>query len=61
MLAGEPIMSEYVFHCQDCGKEFTRSLHMSDREKGNVTCPHCGSQKVDQVVTAFSAVTAKKS
>lgn len=54
-------MSEYVFHCEDCGKEFTRTLHMTDRERGGVTCPHCGSQRVGQVVTSFSAVTSKKS
>lgn len=54
-------MSEYVFHCEDCGKEFTRTLHMSEREKEGITCPHCGSQHVGQVVTSFSAVTSKKS
>jgi putative FmdB family regulatory protein len=58
---GKTIMSEYVFHCQDCNKEFTQSLHMADREKGGITCPHCGSKRVEQMVTAFSAVTAKKS
>lgn len=54
-------MSEYVFHCEDCGKDFTRSLHMAEHEKGGITCPHCGSLRVNQVVTAFSAVTSKKS
>lgn len=54
-------MSDYVFHCQDCKKEFTQSLHMADREKGGITCPHCGSKRVEQMVTAFSAVTSKKS
>jgi putative FmdB family regulatory protein len=54
-------MSQYVFQCQDCSKEFTQTLHMSELEKGSVTCPHCGSQRVHQLVTAFSAVTSKKS
>ena len=54
-------MSQYVFHCQDCNKEFTQSLHMSDVDKGNVNCPHCGSQRVHQLVAAFTAVTSKKS
>ncbi len=61
MLGGETAMSEYIFHCEDCQKEFTRTLHMSDREKDDVTCPHCGSKQVAQLVTAFSAVTSKKS
>jgi putative FmdB family regulatory protein len=54
-------MSQYVFQCQECNKEFTRILHMTDREKGEVTCPHCGSKHVEQLVTAFSAVTSRKS
>ncbi len=54
-------MSQYVFYCRECKKEFTQSLHMSDVESAKVKCPHCGSKRVEQLVTAFSAVTAKKS
>lgn len=54
-------MSEYVFFCEDCNKEFTRSLHMTELEKGPVTCPYCKGERVHQLVTAFSAVTSKKS
>jgi putative FmdB family regulatory protein len=54
-------MSQYVFHCQDCNKEFNQSLHMADVDKGGVKCPHCGSTRVHQLVSAFTAVTAKKS
>jgi putative FmdB family regulatory protein len=54
-------MSQYVFHCQDCNKEFTQSLHMADVEKSGVACPHCGSTRVHQLVAAFTAVTSKKS
>ena len=54
-------MSQYLFHCQDCNKEFTLNLHISEAEKGGVACPHCGGKNVGQLVTAFSAVTAKKS
>ncbi|MFP5205044.1 MAG: FmdB family zinc ribbon protein [Acidobacteriota bacterium] len=61
MLTRRAAMSEYVYHCENCNQEFTRSLHMSEHDKGGITCPHCGSQRVQQVVTAFSAVTARKS
>lgn len=54
-------MCQYVFLCQDCNKEFTRALHMAELEKGGVECPHCGSKRVTQVVTEFSAVTSRKS
>lgn len=54
-------MCQYVFLCQDCHKEFTQTLHIAELEKGGVACPHCGSKRVNQVVSEFSAVTAKKS
>jgi putative FmdB family regulatory protein len=54
-------MSQYVFHCRDCNKEFTRTLHIADHEKGEVVCPHYCGKNVEQLVTAFSAVTSKKS
>jgi putative FmdB family regulatory protein len=54
-------MCQYVFHCRDCKKEFTLNLHMSDRGSSQVACPQCGGKQVEQLVTAFSAVTGKKS
>jgi putative FmdB family regulatory protein len=54
-------MSQYVYHCQDYDKEFTQQHHISDVEKAEATCPHCGSKRVHQLVAAFSAVTSKKS
>lgn len=58
-------MSEYVYRCEDCNREFTWKQHMSEHEsehdKGEEACPHCGSRRVHQLVTAFSAVTSKKS
>jgi len=54
-------MSTYVFHCEDCKKEFTRTLHISEMEKGGVSCPHCGSKRVTQEMEDFAAVTSKKS
>ena len=53
-------MPHYVFVCQACKKEFSKILHISELEKG-VKCPECGSEKVQQQVAAFSAVTSKKS
>jgi putative FmdB family regulatory protein len=54
-------MSQYVFQCRDCEKEFTQALHLADREKAQVVCPNCGSKRVEQLISAFSAVTSKKS
>lgn len=54
-------MPEYSFLCQDCHKEFTLTLHITEMEKGGLACPHCGSRQVSQVVAQFSAVTSRKS
>jgi putative FmdB family regulatory protein len=54
-------MSNYVFLCKDCKKEFTVLLHMAEVEKAKVECPHCGSKRVHQAVAAFSAMTSRKS
>ena len=59
--SGRTAMSQYVFFCQDCKKEFTLTLHMAEAEKGGVTCPHCRGQRVIQAVAAFTAVTSRKS
>lgn len=54
-------MSNYLFHCLDCNKEFTQTLHMADVEKGEVKCPHWGGSRVSQMLASFSAVTSRKS
>jgi putative FmdB family regulatory protein len=54
-------MPHYVYHCLDCEKEFTEILHISDLNTIQLKCPHCGSEKVEQQVAAFAAVTSKKS
>jgi putative FmdB family regulatory protein len=59
--ARRDLMPHYVFLCKSCNKEFTRILPISELEKSDIKCPHCGSQKVQQQVAAFSAVTSKKS
>lgn len=57
----EVTMPHYIFSCQACKKEFSQVLHISELEKVAIKCPHCGSEKVEQKVAAFSAVTSKKS
>lgn len=54
-------MPQYTYFCQACQKEFTKVLTLAEYEKGEVTCPKCGSKKVEQRWAAFFAVTSKKS
>jgi len=54
-------MPQYEYVCQACRKPFSKVLTFAEYEKGNVKCPHCSSNKVEQKFSAFYAVTSKKS
>jgi putative FmdB family regulatory protein len=54
-------MPQYLYVCLDCHKEFTKALHIADLTTIRLQCPHCGSEKVEQQVAEFAAVTSKKS
>lgn len=54
-------MPYYVFVCLDCKQEFTENLRIADLGKGGIKCPQCGGEKTEQQVTAFAAVTSRKS
>jgi putative FmdB family regulatory protein len=52
---------DFEFLCRDCQKSFDKILALVDYEEGEVICPHCGSQSVEQRWSAFSALASKKS
>ena len=54
-------MPHYEFFCQECKKLFDKILSLVDYEEGEVLCPYCGSKKVEQRWSPFSAITSKKS
>ena len=54
-------MPQYEFLCQACQKEFSKVLTLAEYEKGEISCPDCGSKQVEQRWAAFYAVTSKKS
>ena len=54
-------MPRYEFFCNDCKRLFSTVLSLVDYEEGEVPCPHCGSQDIEQCWSAFSAITSKKS
>ena len=54
-------MPFYDYQCLKCKKKFSKILTISEHEKGNVKCPKCDSKKVEQLWSAFSAVTSRKS
>jgi len=54
-------MPVYEYACQDCGKRFEVRASLEEREKLEVRCPHCQSNKVARVFSAFYAKTSRKS
>ncbi len=54
-------MPVYDYICKDCNKTFEKIITLTEHEKETVSCPSCGSKKVEQEATAFFAVTSSKS
>lgn len=54
-------MPTYEYRCKDCGKQFERVERLFEHETNHPECPGCGSKKVEQVMSIFSAKTSKKS
>lgn len=54
-------MPTYEFACTQCGKEFSLTLTIKEREASKPVCPACGSQALEPQMTSFFAKTARKS
>jgi len=54
-------MPIYEFDCLECGREFRLVLSLREYEEKKVSCPHCKSKKVEQLVTSCEVVTSRKS
>ncbi len=54
-------MPLYEYVCKDCDQHFSKVLTLHEYEEDKITCPKCGSKNTEQLVTAFYAVTSKKS
>jgi putative FmdB family regulatory protein len=54
-------MPTYEYKCQDCGKESEVSLSMTEHDRGQITCPECKSSRMEQLMSAVSAKTSRKS
>jgi putative FmdB family regulatory protein len=54
-------MPTYEYHCESCGKLFTKSESISRHTQARPACPKCKSKKVSQVFGPFYAKTVKKS
>ena len=54
-------MPNYDYRCSPCGRKFTVKQTFEEHGRKRVKCPKCGSQKVERIIGAVFAKTAKKS
>ncbi len=54
-------MPTYEFKCQACDEEFSTSSTVRDLEEHKIKCPSCGTENVQQLATAFTSKTSRKS
>jgi putative FmdB family regulatory protein len=54
-------MPTYEYKCQDCGKESELHLSIGEHDRGKITCPECKSARMEQLISAVSAKTSRKS
>ncbi len=54
-------MPDYEFDCHACMKTFSKVLTRAEYEEGEVLCPHCSSNNVEQRRSVFYPITSKKS
>jgi putative FmdB family regulatory protein len=54
-------MPIYEYLCKDCRNLFEKILTLAEYDREPIACPKCSSKNVEQELTAFYAVTSKKS
>jgi len=54
-------MPTYEYKCLDCGKESVLNLSLSEHDRGTITCPSCKGTRMQQLISAISAKTSRKS
>jgi putative FmdB family regulatory protein len=55
-------MPTYDYRCSKCKKKFSMVMSIKDHDAKKTKCPKCGgSKEVQQLITAFTAKTSRKS
>jgi putative FmdB family regulatory protein len=58
--AVEAIMPTYEFFCHACAKPFSKTLTLKEYEEGEVACPDCGSEEVEDHPTGFYPINSRE-
>jgi len=50
----------HEYFCHACQKSFSKLPTPSDYEEGDIVCPYCGSEDVEQRGSAFYPISPKE-
>ncbi len=53
-------MPRYEYFCHACKQLFSQTLTPAEYEESDVVCPRCGSEEVEQRVSAFYTLSHQK-
>ncbi|BCS55369.1 hypothetical protein GSVR_36770 [Geobacter sp. SVR] len=54
-------MPTYDYRCQQCGRNFSVTMHIAEHDQQRMTCPDCKGVSIVQQYSTFFARTSKKS
>ncbi|REJ90883.1 MAG: zinc ribbon domain-containing protein [Planctomycetota bacterium] len=52
---------QYEFECRECHRNFTVEETYRQHQRRQKKCPHCGSRKVEPLISPVHIKTSKKS
>jgi putative FmdB family regulatory protein len=55
------VMPLYEYHCDECQRDVTIPMSLSDHDKGGTACPHCGHTGLRQQLGSIFTQTSRKS
>jgi putative FmdB family regulatory protein len=54
-------MPLYEYFCEQCQREVTLAMSISEHDRGSAKCPGCGGSRLQPLVGSFFAKTSRKS
>jgi putative FmdB family regulatory protein len=54
-------MPLYEYFCEQCAKEVTVTMSISEHDKAKAACPHCGGTAMRSLVSTIFTQTSRKS
>lgn len=53
-------MPHYEYFCHACKHTFSTAPTLADYEEGDVACPNCGSEEVEERLSAFYPISSRE-